>query len=236
MSSSEDPTFDERFIGFVDEVATLLAGVLPHPPPMNGEILASRASITVGSGVPGRKGSLTELKINGVAVAYMQAQIGCRVDSSGRYLAVTQSSFALYSSRDKTPLFRLEFEDEMRTKPACHWQVHAERGALAHLLTLGGASRPHELSALHLPVGGARGRPCLEDFLQFVVEECGIDHKSDYRQAIDAGRRLWRERQIAAFVRDTPHIGARVLSELGYSVGEPAGGHPAPKDRTLTHW
>ena len=140
-------------------------------------------------------GSL-KLTIGGVAVAGLQARIGCRPDSSGRYFAVTKSTYVLSDLLDREPLFRLEYIDNMRDKPSCHWQIHAERGSLTHLLTLSKQHRPHELSALHIPVGGARLRPCLEDFLQFCVDECGIDTVADYDTALRQGRESWRRKQI----------------------------------------
>lgn len=70
----------------------------------------------------------------------------------GRYLAVPHSSFALYATLDRTPIVRLEYVDGMRLPPSCHWQIHAERGALSHLLALSRRPRPHMLSGLHFPV------------------------------------------------------------------------------------
>jgi hypothetical protein len=84
---------------------------------------------------------------NGEPSAALVVRVGCRPDSSGRYLAVTESALAVYSTIDRTPLFRLEYRDDMRSAPSSHWQVHAERGALsvvesAHLGRTSASTRP----------------------------------------------------------------------------------------------
>jgi hypothetical protein len=160
----------------------------------------------------------------------------CIPDSSGRYLAVSSSRFVLLSLLTKAPLLRLEYGRNLHTAPAAHWLVHAERGAFSHLLAHAGTPAPHDLSSLHLPVGGGRARPCLEDFLQFLVQECGVDSAPGWRAAILAGRELWRRRQIAAMVRDAPSQAERVLTELGYAVTAPSGGQKADNVDALCRW
>ena len=177
-----------------------------------------------------------QLFVGGQPAAGLRARIGCRPDSSGRYFAVTASTFVLLDELDREPLFRLEYLDDMRTAPSCHWQVHAERGALTHLLTLSGKQRPHQLSALHIPVGGARLRPCLEDFLQFAIDECGVDTVAGYEDAIKEGRESWRRKQIRTAVRDVPDEAADVLATLGYVVTPPAAGHAPTRIASLHNW
>lgn len=124
----------------------------------------------------------------------------------------------------------------MRSDPSSHWQVHAERGALSNLLTLGGHNRPHELSALHLPTGGARMRPGIEDFIEFLVCELGIDAAEGWRRAIEESRAAWRRRQLRTMVRDVPEEAVSALSELGYRIQLPAGDAPSSRIETLTRW
>ena len=173
---------------------------------------------------------------NGEPSAALVVRIGCRPDSSGQYMAVTESALAVYSTLDRTPLFRLEYRDDMRTAPSSHWQVHAERGALSNLLTLAGHRRPHDLSALHIPNGGARLRPGVEDFVQFLIDELGIDAVEGWKDAIEASRETWRRRQIKTAVRDVPDAAVAVLTDLGFTVTPPNGGVPEPRMETLVHW
>ena len=73
------------------------------------------------------------------------------------------------------------------------------------------------VSDLHFPVGGSRFRPCLEDVLDMVVRELGVDHQSDWRNALAVGRERWRRMQAAAVVRDASEA-IRVLEQLGYDI------------------
>lgn len=123
----------------------------------------------------------------------------------------------------------------MHTAPAAHIQVHAHRGALSHLLSQAGHAAPHDMSALHIPVGGARFRPCLEDFIQFLIAECHFDSCVGWQARVDAGRERWRCRQAAAVARDVPEVAARVLRELGYEVNPPSP-LPEPVMKALRSW
>ncbi len=153
----------------------------------------------------------------------------------GRYLAVENSSFALFASLDKTPVLRVDFLRDMHKVPAAHIQVHAHRGALSHLLSQAGHKTPHDMSSLHIPVGGARFRPCLEDFVQFLIAECGFDSMDGWEKCVRDGRERWRRRQAAAVTRDMPEEAARVLRELGYKVKSPEP-PPGDADKTLHAW
>jgi hypothetical protein len=225
------PSFEERVGEYAKELGQLLYTTLPikNTTTLGIDFLFGepRATITLDK---------TELTVDGVPRATLSVLMGLRPDASRRYLAVTLSTFKLVASLDREPLFRLEFRDDMRSKPSAHWQVHAERGALSHLLTLSGRSRPHELSALHIPVGGTRFRPGIEDFLGFIIEECGVDARDGYREVLQRGRETWRRRQVAAIVRDVPDEAVRSLEELGYAVTIPADGPSPTRPATLTDW
>lgn len=86
-----------------------------------------------------------------------------------------------------------------------------------------GATVPR-LGDLHFPLGGARFRPCLEDVLQMLADELGVDVESGAYEALAEGRERWRLDQLAAAVRHSPETAAAVLQELGYTVERPAGG------------
>jgi hypothetical protein len=77
------------------------------------------------------------------------------------------------------------------------------------------------MASLHIPVSGSRFRPCLEDFIQFLLCECLFDAEAGWRANVDAGRERWRLRQCAAVARDAPEEAARVLRDLGYVVTPP---------------
>lgn len=93
------------------------------------------------------------------------------------------------------------------------------------------------MESLHLPVGGDRFRPCLEDVIEFLVVECGFDRAAGWRSAVDKGRERWRRTQTRTAVRDAPSEAAAVLRALGYAVTEPAiGTVPTDDFARLRRW
>src|SRR5690606_4232088 len=148
---------------------------------------------------------------------------------SSTHLKAVRSDFAVYSVLDRRhPLFRLDYQANMHTVPVAHWQFHAERGSLTHLLTLANqhnprqVPNPHTISKLHFPVGGERFRQCMEDVLQFLIQECGVDSRRKWRQVVDRGREEWRRIQLRAAVRDLQEEAADVLVKEGWAVTPPA--------------
>lgn len=180
--------------------------------------------------------------VDGEHLADLGVSLYLDMDRTGTYLKTVRSDVTLHSVLDRTPLLRLEYRADMHTDPIAHWQIHAERGAFSHLLARAHAHRPdrvgkpHDLSSLHLPVGGERFRPCLEDVLQFLVVDCGVDHHDDWREAVCLGRENWRRRQLGSAVRDVPSEAARVLRELGWCVEEPTGATVPENLTPLVTW
>ena len=168
------------------------------------------------------------LHIGDEILATLAVPIYLGEDSSGTYLKAWQSKIAVHSTLDRTPLVRQEFDAMMsESAPMAHWHVHADRGALSHLLGRAHAVRPdtvkkpHDMSSLHFPVGGERFRPCLEDVLEFLVQECGVDHLHGWKAAVIAGRETWRRRQFRSSVRDLQSEAADVLRRQGWTVEPP---------------
>ena len=168
---------------------------------------------------------------NNLPVAGLRIEYQCTHDSAQTYLAVQKSTFELLSASDRSPLLRLDYDRSAHTVPTAHWNVHAERGAISHLLATTNPDHAGVLSKLHLPVGGSRMRPCLEDFIEMVVREFRIDTHGSAIARLEDGRMTWRIKQAAVVARDAPTDVARVLRDLGYTVTEPAAG-PAPTNTT----
>lgn len=180
--------------------------------------------------------------VDGERLADLSVSLYLALDRTGRYLKTVRSDISVHSVLDRTPLVRLDYRADMHTAPIAHWQIHAERGSFSHLLSRAHAHRPslvekpHDLSSLHFPVGGERFRPCLEDVLQFLVLECGVDAHTDWQGAVHTGRESWRRRQLAAAVRDAPEEAARALSEAGWTLASPEAGQARGKPEALTVW
>jgi hypothetical protein len=146
-------------------------------------------------------------------------------DSADRHPAVLRSHIVVRVDK-RNPLLRLDFSKDMHTVPGCHWNVHGERSALTRLLMRTNPDHNGELSKIHLPVGGFRMRPSIEDVLQMLIADFRFDHLPDAQSAIDEGPIRWRRRQLAAMIRDDVPEAIRVLEEeIGYTVTVPDGAH-----------
>jgi hypothetical protein len=216
---------------FGQETAGLLSATLPNLPVPPVDILVhdNRSIIRP----PDRKS--LPLYAGGQHLADMKISIACQLDSSGQYLAVEESTFDLLAILDRAPVLRIHYRRDQGARPSAHVHVHGHRGALSHLLSQAGHEHPHDMASLHIPVGGSRYRPCLEDFIQFLICECNFDSVPDWRTHVEEGRERWRCRQAAAVTRDAPEEAARVLREMGYTIQAPDS-LPEPRVAALRNW
>jgi hypothetical protein len=171
----------------------------------------------------------------------------CTLDGYRRYLTVDESKIGLELPGTRAePLIRFEYtRSANRGIPAAHVQVHAHRDEIVHLASLRSRRRAKDradrgevtrLSELHIPLGGHRFRPCVEDVLEFAAEELGIDAVETWRDAVKAGRESWRRKQTATVVRDCPEEAVRTLVDLGYQIEPPAAGAaPVRVDRLTAY-
>ena len=224
------PSLEQQAEEFGQEMAGLLSATLPGLPDPPVEILAheTRTIIWPPDGKP------LPLYVNGEPLASLKLSVACQLDSTGRWLAVEESTFNLLAALDRTPVFRIHYVRDWAL-PTAHVHVHAHRGALSHLLSQAGQAHPHDMSSLHIPVGGSRFRPCLEDFIQFLISECHFDKLPGAQRQIEEGRERWRRRQCAVVARDAPEEAAAVLRRLGYTVTPP---DPLPETavKALRNW
>ena len=225
---------------FAVELQEVLDAVLPVPTGADPEqrrvnviVQGTRYAVHPGCGT---QPALITLTSKDVPVATLKVSYFCVADRRGHFLAVLKSTFELRELDDRTPLLRADYVRRGGRVPASHWNVHAERGALSRLLACTNPTHTAQLSKIHLPVGGARHRVCLEDFLQLLLIEFNVDREPRAMQAINAGRERWRRLQIATLTRDAPEVAAGVLESLGYTVTPPDGGHPSADSEALQRW
>lgn len=173
---------------------------------------------------------------SGRGLAELAAIYKLCVDSYGNHLAVEHSSFVLNAKLDRTPLIRWDYDRDARSKPSSHVQVTAHRGALSHLLSRLEHETPHSIESLHIPMGGDRFRPCLEDIVQFLIQDCGFPGEPGWKAAVREGRAKWRRIQARAAVRDAPEEAATALKAMGYKVTPPADGEPPERLDKLAAW
>ena len=78
------------------------------------------------------------------------------------------------------------------------------------------------LSKLHLPVGGRRFRPTLEDIIEFLIVEKLVEARPKWDVALEKSRGDFRERQLRAAIRQHPEVALdqlRIDGKLGESDG-----------------
>jgi len=217
----------DQALEFAQELGALLSRTLPSAPNVNAEFIEDRAVVRPDEAVP--------VLVAGERLASLEVHLRCMPDHRGEWLAVESSTFKVSLDVDRTPLLRIEFLRSPHTAPSAHLQIHAQRGALTHLLSKAGHGAPHEMSKLHFPLGGARYRPCLEDVIQFLISECRVDSLPNWEDAVCEGRETWRRKQARAVARDFPTEAAETLKRLGYSVTAPPE-VPPTAERALHHW
>lgn len=210
---------------FAADLGSMLQACLPDAPGVDARGAGNRFVVqpTDHSGQP----TQVPLFVNEKQLASLDFTMYLELDWSKTYLKNVRTDISVFSVLDRQPLFHLDYRADMKKAPRAHWQFHAERGSLTHLLTLAhehrpkDAKNPHTLSKLHFPVGGERFRPCLEDVIQFLIEECGVDRRRRWRAAVDAGREGWRRLQFRTAVRDLQEDAAAVLRREGWTVTAP---------------
>jgi hypothetical protein len=179
------------------------------------------------------KARAISLMINGKPTLRLYLKFNCCWDRGKDYLAVDASWFHVrIGDREKDePLFRYEYlRRPAGLVPAAHLQIHAHRDEFVYLLVASDKGRPKmrqrkdevpRLSLYHFPLGGHRFRPCLEDILESLILEFGIDRLPNWKSAVEEGRESWRRTQLKAAVRDAPTDAATTLTALGWTCTPP---------------
>ncbi len=227
---------------FARELGETLAATLPHAPSVDVQAVEGKNTFIVQPASPNGSAARVPLFVNRERLAELSIVLYLELDRTGAFLKNLRTDCAAYSVLDRQPLFRMDYRSDMQSAPVAHWQFHAERGALTHLLSMAQAHRPksvtspHVLSRLHFPVGGERFRPCIEDLIQFVIEECGVDFVPGWEGAVEAGRERWRRIQLRTVVRDLQHEAAEILRREGWTVVAPADAEITESVPTLRRW
>lgn len=164
---------------------------------------------------------------DGELLAYWRFYMFAEVTDDG-FLKIDSSRCALIPAFESVPIARLEFESRSTGAPTSHWQFHAERGALSFVLARtrrdGKRERvPMSLADLHFANGGRRFRPGVEDFIEFLIRECGFDAEGGWQTAVQDGREIARRFQVRTIARNYPAEVAEALKSRGWKVEPPEG-------------
>lgn len=143
------------------------------------------------------------------------------MDSDRGYLRVDSSTYALLANLDPgDQVLRFDFERDKQEYPDAHIQVKGDSLALNELNRKQGKQR--QLDQLHIPVGGLRFRPSLEDFMEFlIVEGFAEDPRDNWKGSLNQTRDSFHELQLKATVYRTPEPAVEQLKEMGYEITSP---------------
>lgn len=177
---------------------------------------------------------------DGVALARWKFSMFAEASVDG-FLKIDEQRISLTPAFEQAPVARLEYESRSSGPPVSHWQFHGERGSLSFILARtrrsGKAENiPMSLSALHFPTGGRRFRPGIEDFIQFLIRDCGFDSNPSWQSAVEDGREISRRFQVRTVARDYQAEVAEVLREKGWTVRPPHGFVSDEAVRTLREY
>lgn len=175
------------------------------------------------------------LTVAGSPVFRLGAKYYCELNQANKYLAVENSSFTVFHYATTEPILRYDFIRKPKSDvPSAHINIHTESEALTRAMEDSGKNKRTDRrraaaagsarqrpSELHLPLGGPRFRPSLEDVLEMLVVEFAIDCATGWRVSLREGRSLWRDTQIRASVADNPLAAVEALQERGFDVTWP---------------
>ena len=158
------------------------------------------------------------------ANVYLTYMHRCGLDDDDTHLATLISTMNLYTSEEisnESLLLGIDYtRDPKNDFPRAHLHVAGERNDL-DAIYLGSARKHRTLRQLHLPVGGSRYRPTLEDLLEFVILEEMATPRQEWKQAIAKHRGRWQSLQLRAAVRNNPEEAAEELKAAGWKVTAP---------------
>ena len=214
---------------FADGASELLNGTVTNGVRVS-TLTTSAGHMTIGVGVGKRNlvpKSVPLAPSGGRALVHLYMAHYCTLDPEGLYLAMTQSTMGLYTSaamNDDELVVGIDYTREPANQyPDAHLHVAGRRDDLDDLY-LGDQRKSRTLRDLHLPVGGRRFRPTLEDLIEFAITEEMVVPREGWRGAIEAHRARWARVQVKAAVRRHQADAAATLSEAGWTLSPPPEG------------
>ena len=164
------------------------------------------------------------LAVAGKARVFLYLIHTLSLDHEQRYLTATSSTLSLYTSeqmRDDELIVGLDYTRERANEfPSTHLHVAGDRSDLDDICH--GERKTRSLRSLHLPVGGRRFRPTLEDMIEFVITERMVEPRDNWHSVVKESRGKWEKIQAGAVARKFQFEAAQQLKHAGWTVTPPA--------------
>lgn len=197
--------------------------------------------------LPNAQQNLIHLIAHDEPLLGLNITIKCGWDSTHGSFVVDSSSYSFhpYANPKHDPLFRVEYERSLGADlPASHFHVHAHRDEFTHALGHAGwgnrrarkrstraFAKTPRIAEYHFPAGGSTFRPALEDVLESVRVEFGVDVTPTWQPHLKKARERWKTEQTAWATREYPEAALGVLHhEFGLPI--PPGWQPPPQQKT----
>jgi hypothetical protein len=203
---------------FVLGLLDVLELVCPQPELRIDDFTTGQCSIRPRGATAGEPGAL-RTTTSGIDIRFFYRY---DLDPVGRFVRIQSSSIGLCLTPTGRCLVRVEYDrNKGGDRPEAHIQIDADGALWGKALTLSGQQvRP--LHSLHIPAGGRRFRPTMEDFVEFLLAERFVQPADErWRSVLSAKRAFWEERQARAAARRHQAAVADTLQQLGWSVTRP---------------
>jgi hypothetical protein len=154
-----------------------------------------------GEGIP--------LRLDGNAKFYLGLSMHLQPDEEDEYLMVKSSAMILATGPVITNDNVLLHYDYQRDKDDGYPEAHLHICATSDAWKEAGTRHDGDtrlLNKLHLPVGGRRFRPTLEDIIEFLVVEKLIEARPKWEAVLEKSREGFREKQLRAAIRRNPDV------------------------------
>jgi hypothetical protein len=210
---------------FADELTDLLNRTICDGPRLRSVILSATRRAYVGFGIDAknlepRKG--IPITIGKAARCYLGLSYQLQPDEPGIFLMVHTSMVGLFRDQQLDRcLFHYDYErNKPDGYPEAHLQVNAESDEWRGLLSVTPGAK-QAVEHLHLPVGGRRFRPSLEDIIEFLIVEKIASGCDGWQVALNASRDRFLERQLRAAIRRRPEPAVSQLKQMGFEISRP---------------
>lgn len=202
---------------FARQLAALLNSTVCNGNARIGVISASPNRASMGTGLRGTS-QAAPVRLQTVGTVPVWLTFTCRtfINPAG-YLTVESSTYGIGAGDPPEELLHYDYERSKDDYPDAHMQIRAGSAAWDRLLEASGIGKG-SLHKLHLPVGGRRYRPALEDVLEMLILEGIVAARGDWQSIVDSGRESFRLRQLSAAVQRNPEVAVEALEGAGYVV------------------
>lgn len=145
------------------------------------------------------------------------------LDSTGRFLMNIASTYSLEVAGPEQTVLTWDYVREPPNEyPPAHMHMYGESEVLRAMFDACGVKPERQTRDLHIPVGGKRYRPALEDIVEFVIRERLVKAHSGWEKKLTKARDAYRRRQLKAAVVADQVAAAEALGDEGWTLQPPA--------------